>query len=314
MGKWLNWIFVALVIFGAYRWFSRQNPQTETPDDTESVAEETLAPTPAPQALQTPQAPTQAQPPAPAPAPKVVEAPPPPAPGKFQKLPPNAVPFRLVNGLFVSYGDLVLGKPTVENVPNEGFAESPKPLKWGRNVIPFFVAPDIPSPDRIYRALKYMNENTTIEFVPVTDQRDAIVFEKTDEHCYSYLGRIGGHQPVYISNDCQESEITHELLHVLGFVHEQSRPDRDEYVAIYVDRIQNDKVDQFQIVPDSLVAPIKSRPFDFHSIMLYRPTAFAKQSGDVTMESIVPGQSVDPVKTGLSEEDIKRIELLYPSE
>ena len=58
-------------------------------------------------------------------------------------------------------------------------------------------------------------------------------FTFNDYSCFSYLGLIGGRQPVNIGRGCEHKGIVqHEILHALGRVHEQSRPDRDQYVII----------------------------------------------------------------------------------
>lgn len=52
--------------------------------------------------------------------------------------------------------------------------------------------------------------------------------------CWSYLGVRGGRQALSMQTpDCMSSGVAaHELMHALGFVHEQSRADRDNYVTI----------------------------------------------------------------------------------
>lgn len=57
--------------------------------------------------------------------------------------------------------------------------------------------------------------------------------------CFSSVGnRHVGKQRLSIGTNCDRiATIEHEFLHALGFWHEQSRSDRDDYVKIMWDRI-----------------------------------------------------------------------------
>ena len=61
--------------------------------------------------------------------------------------------------------------------------------------------------------------------------------------CWAYVGQQGGEQVVNLTPPgCMEEEhITHEVLHSLGFYHEQNRPDRDQHVRILEENIRENK-------------------------------------------------------------------------
>ena len=47
------------------------------------------------------------------------------------------------------------------------------------------------------------------------------------------VGRITGKHNLFLGYGCVTTRmIIHEFLHVFGFYHEQSRPDRDQYVRV----------------------------------------------------------------------------------
>ena len=58
--------------------------------------------------------------------------------------------------------------------------------------------------------------------------------------CNSNVGRSGGAQTVSLDNGCVHvSIVIHELMHATGFFHEQARADRDDYVIINWDNVQD---------------------------------------------------------------------------
>ena len=56
--------------------------------------------------------------------------------------------------------------------------------------------------------------------------------------CNSDVGMIGGRQTVSLGIGCSHhSVVLHELGHVVGFWHEQNRPDRDKFIKILWENI-----------------------------------------------------------------------------
>jgi hypothetical protein len=216
----------------------------------------------------------------------------------------------VVDGLAIAYGDLILGRLEPGSTVLKGVTDTPRIQLWDQPVIPYMINPELPNPQRVEAAVQYFNQSTPVKFVPRTNQPDALVFEVGKEHCFSGLGKAGGLQPIRLSGGCGRQEILHEMLHALGFVHEQSRTDRDQYLDVLWGNIEEPYRNQFALVPETFMDAMRGSPFDFRSIMLYRRDTFAARPGLQTLQSKGAG-AIDPVRDGLSEGDIQRLKRLF---
>ena len=220
------------------------------------------------------------------------------------------VEFEEIDGQAVAFGDTIIGNLSKDFTEKKGITEMFIPKYWDKGIVPYAIQATAPHQDMIQQAIDYFNKNTSIKFVPYTGQDDAIVFVKGEEHCLSYLGRTGGTQPIYISGLCGTHEILHELMHALGFVHEQSRPDRDQYVDIFWNQIQEKYQAQFAMVPEVFMQSYFGSPFDAGSIMMYSSHAFGVSPEAVTLK-LKNGQEVKQSAGGLSSSDMERVNRLY---
>ncbi|XP_020896659.2 zinc metalloproteinase nas-7, partial [Exaiptasia diaphana] len=215
-------------------------------------------------------------------------------------------------------GDIQLDEDSEEllHMPNRTISKrngiSRKAHLWTSRRIPYLVPGHMAHiKGKLLTAFSHFHKHTCIRFVPYQPGRhkNYIMFDDK-KGCSSAIGRayhITGAQRLSLGSGCQfVGTIIHELLHAVGFWHEQARPDRDKYVKIYWENISKGNADQFTKITsvDTL-----GTSYDYDSIMHYDRTAFSK-NGKPTIVAI----GDEKRKFGsrlLSTKDIIEINALY---
>ena len=98
--------------------------------------------------------------------------------------------------------------------------------------------------------------------------------------------------------------IVHELMHAIGFWHEQSRPDRDGYISVNWSNVLPGYEAEFNTRPDAI--DTQNMPYDYYSIMHYRYNTFAVNPNEATLR---PKDSrVDTTRMG-TRNDLSQIDI-----
>jgi hypothetical protein len=221
--------------------------------------------------------------------------------------------FQMKQGFAVAFGDVLLGKPT-HDMPNgaTGVFRLETPRLWSNAVIRYAIDSHIQHPERIEQALQHMADNSPLKFELATDNNaDAIVFQQSEELCGSYMGALGGLQPILLADHCTWTDVVHEVMHAIGFPHEHSRADRDQFVRVLFNNIQEDFLPQFDIAPTPVLDVLTTTGFDYQSVMIYPKTAFAKTPNLETLQSLNPAFDIAPSQQGLSNLDKERLFRLF---
>uniref|UniRef100_A0A673MYU9 Metalloendopeptidase n=1 Tax=Sinocyclocheilus rhinocerous TaxID=307959 RepID=A0A673MYU9_9TELE len=130
--------------------------------------------------------------------------------------------------------------------------------------------------------------------------------------CYSKVGnRQMGKQELSIGANCDSlGTVEHEFLHALGFWHEQSRSDRDDYVTIVWDQIQEGKEHNFNSY-DETVSSSLGVPYDYGSVMHYSKTSFSNASESTIVTKIPEFLDVIGQRMEFSDSDLLKLNRLY---
>ena len=151
---------------------------------------------------------------------------------------------------------------------------------WPNRIVRYRISSRISSSvaRNISTAIARYRSSTCLRFIRTSGTGDYIDFVSTSSGCFSNsIGRKGGRQVINLQNPGCTSVgiIIHEIGHAIGFWHEQSRPDRDQYVDIHRNNIRIGRSSQFMKRSYSEV-DYQGSGYDYGSIMHYRRTAFNK--------------------------------------
>ena len=216
--------------------------------------------------------------------------------------------------------DIILKPLSILHAPNN---KNPNALillrlggaPWPNGLVPYTFDDYLPLETKLaaLEAMDLWQRNTHVIFIEITEKNhhlypNYIVFMPIDDnHCSSYVGQQGGAQAIKLSTRCNSMRTTHELGHALGLWHEQSRGDRDNYIRIVWENINEDYRYNFS---QHLSDGMDYGDYDYQSIMHYTAYAFSK-NGEKT---IVPLQENVDIgqRDHLSKKDIAAINAMYP--
>ncbi|XP_059150804.1 hatching enzyme 1.2-like isoform X1 [Physella acuta] len=198
-------------------------------------------------------------------------------------------------------------------------AVSNKTRRWANGIVPYTISREFPTAIQltIREAMDEIEADAAngstkcVQFVPRSTEPRYLQIN-TGSGCHSTIGYDETEElSSTLGAGCeQKGIIMHELLHVLGFYHEQNRPDRDLYVNINETNVA--LIRDFYIRNSSVIDTLEA-PYDFGSIMHYPAFAFPI---DPTYPTITPKPSFAAgLKMGqriaLSKIDVIKLQRLY---
>jgi len=185
--------------------------------------------------------------------------------------------------------------------------------RWTDGVVPYKIKNTFNQNEvrTIKKAMEEMSARTCIKFIEAKDNQQKFLTIKNDEKrsCWASVGSRG--RPTTNLGWCGNDKgvIQHELIHVLGFFHEHSRWDRDDWVKILFENIEDRSKHNFKKRPRTETE--SGLPYDYCSIMHYPAKAFSK-NGRKTIQTKKPVNGCDRIgQNRMTDLDIKKINKYY---
>uniref|UniRef100_A0A3P8VMV5 Metalloendopeptidase n=1 Tax=Cynoglossus semilaevis TaxID=244447 RepID=A0A3P8VMV5_CYNSE len=189
-----------------------------------------------------------------------------------------------------------------------------KGCTWPKNgrfvIIPVQISSSYSRDERFFirNLLKEFVDRTCIRFVGKDNSHKNYLYIFPGSGCWSFVGMIKGRQPISLNKyGClYTSVVQHEILHALGFHHEHSRSDRDQYILIKSENIRRGKERNFYKAKTINY----NIPYDYNSVMQYRNKAFSKNGQPTIVAKDDPNRVLGSARS-MTENEYKRVNIAY---
>ncbi|XP_073822518.1 seminal metalloprotease 1-like [Musca autumnalis] len=167
----------------------------------------------------------------------------------------------------------------------------------------------------ILEGIATLESRTCVRFREAdSDRKEYVAITSQTGGCFTAVGYLGKVQQMNLQifplgEGCfRTGTILHEFMHALGFYHQQSDAQRDDYIRVVYENIVPGKEFNFEKYPTSVVTDFDVG-YDYNSCLHYRPGAFSINGED----TIVPLDSKAQIgqRVSLSEKDAKKINIMY---
>ena len=185
--------------------------------------------------------------------------------------------------------------------------------KWKNNTVVYRIR-GLSSSVRseLTKSMTEWTSKTNVRFVERTNESNYVTISSSGSNSNSgvaTLGMNGSRGFIRLGTRATAVVIIHELGHTLGYIHEQNRRDRDNFIIINYENIQNGAVDQFY---KSNNAALLTSQFDINSTMMYGSYTFSKNRRPTITD--INGNILPRRQARISSLDIAGTNAAYPGD
>ena len=183
--------------------------------------------------------------------------------------------------------------------------------KWPNNLVVYSVGNLTKEMKTNFQlAINEWESKTAIRFKERTKENDYVTVARTGDNCFCGIATIGQARDrgfLRFGSRAPLSVIIHEIGHTLGFLHEQNRADRDDFMKINFENISKNAEREFFKAENSI--PL-TEELDLNSIMMYGSYTFSKNGKPTIVD--LKGNAIPRSSGRLSAGDISGTNQAYP--
>uniref|UniRef100_A0A182P9B1 Metalloendopeptidase n=1 Tax=Anopheles epiroticus TaxID=199890 RepID=A0A182P9B1_9DIPT len=214
-------------------------------------------------------------------------------------------------------GDMVLSDLQSDAATGGGAQLVQDAFKWVQGIVPYEMSAEFTQleQNKITDAMNRIASYSCVRFVPRSPlDRQYLNITANPTGCWATLGMnlLANQLNLHREGCLEKGIIMHELMHVLGLTHPQSRPDRDFYVLVQEDAVDaglRKNLNKYQqgVIEDFGI------PYDYESILHCQSDAFSSATSN--RATVVPLVNVEiGQRNALSLKDVRKLNKMYDYE